>query len=176
MIKQILLPIGAVCIFIIIVGVLSRQNQDNKLTSLLKSETPEASVSASPTIVPKNVVLAGKTIKAEIMDNTTLRAKGLSGRTSLDADSGMLFVFDTKKVTPGFWMKDMLIPIDIVWITDGKVSKIDSNVLPPEPGTPDNKLQVYSASRPVDYVLELNANYCNTNKVKVGDLVTLPTL
>ncbi|MBU0626796.1 DUF192 domain-containing protein [Patescibacteria group bacterium] len=38
-------------------------------------------------------------------------------RTSMDEDNGMLFVFDQ----PGlhtFWMKNTLIPLDIIWMDD----------------------------------------------------------
>ncbi len=91
-------------------------------------------------------------------------------------DYGMLFIFDSKKVSPSFWMKDTLIPLDIIWIRDNRVEKIDKDVPTPAPDTPDNKLPKYTSGRPVDYVLEVNAGFNQKNGIKVGDPLTLPTL
>ena len=43
------------------------------------------------------------------------RQQGLSGREFMAHDAGMLFVFDEEQ-TLHFWMKDMLFPLDIIWI------------------------------------------------------------
>ena len=71
-------------------------------------------------------------------------------------------------------MKGMLIPIDIIWINDGKVSLINENV--PQPATPDvpeSNLPSYSPKDPIDYVLEVMAGFSKENKIKVGDAVDL---
>ena len=85
----------------------------------------------------------------------------------------MLFVFDAQNVTPVFWMKDMLIPIDIIWINDGKIVKIDTNLQPPKKGTLDKDLTTYGAGQPVDYVLEVSAGFSFKNKLEIGDNVNL---
>ena len=54
-------------------------------------------------------------IKVDISDTAKLQTKGLSGRSNLDEEEGMLFIFPDNKVRY-FWMKDMLFPIDILWI------------------------------------------------------------
>ena len=82
----------------------------------------------------------------------------------------MLFVFETKNVTPSFWMKDMQIPLDLIWIKDGKIVKIDKNA-PVEKDVPDNKLKIYSAGSPIDYVLEVNAGYSEKNIIGEGSSV-----
>src|SRR3989344_8905757 len=69
----------------------------------------------------------------EIMDTAAKRAKGLSGRSSLSENEGLLFVFEEKDIMPAFWMKDMSFAIDIMWINDGVVIGISENALP-EPG------------------------------------------
>ena len=52
----------------------------------------------------------------ELADTSSERTKGLSYRTEIPKE-GMLFIFPNKGIQ-GFWMKDMLFPIDILWLTD----------------------------------------------------------
>lgn len=100
------------------------------------------------------------------------RQKGLSGRKSLPEDQGMLFSFEQKNVFPSFWMKSMLIPIDIIWIDEWEVVKIHENIQP-EPEKSDRELTKYYPDRPVDYVLEVNAGFSGKNNIRVGDNVTV---
>jgi len=69
-------------------------------------------------------------------------------------------------------MKDMFIPIDIIWIDNGKVIQIDRDVQP-EPGVDDSDLAFYIPADPIDYVLEVNARFCEKNLIEVGDVVDL---
>ena len=120
----------------------------------------------------KKITVAQTDVLVKVADNDATRQKGLGGVESLPQDQGMLFVFDTKQTSPGFWMKDMLIPLDFIWISNGKIVEIDTNVPPPAKGTPDEKLKVYTPIVPIDYVLEVNAGFATNNSVKVGDSVT----
>ena len=104
------------------------------------------------------------TISAELASSPTEQAQGLSGRISLNPNAGMLFVFPDDR-QPLFWMKDMNFPLDIVWIKDNKIIKIDKN-LPPEGKRP---AKTYTSGTPVNYVLEFNAGFCDQNNIKVGD-------
>jgi uncharacterized protein len=153
-IKQIFLPLVAVGIFIVLVGLYTKN------PGIIKTKT---------------LTIGSKSISVEIAKTAETRAKGLSGRSTLSEDSGMLFVFDTQDVTPIFWMKEMLIPIDIIWINDDRVVKIDKNVSPPEANTPDAKLPTYSAGGPIDYVLEVSSGLSDKNGIKIADPVVLPT-
>ena len=72
-------------------------------------------------------------------------------------------------------MKDMVIPIDIIWIDDNTVVEINSDIQPPDPGTEDNDLIMYIPDQPIDYVLEVNAGFSETNDLQVGDNVSLPS-
>lgn len=158
--KKLIIPIVAVAAFIVAVGFLVQKTNTN---SPIQSPTPQP----APTVTIRNV-----TINVELAKTNEEREKGLSDRTSLNKNSGMLFIFDAKDNTPAFWMKGMLIPLDIIWIKDGKITKIDKNIPAPAPVTPENKLKTYSAGA-VDYVLEVNAGFADTNSIKTGDGVTL---
>lgn len=165
MFKQIILPILGVIVFIIVVGIFVQKSSSLSL------------LSPQPTSIPTKTITVGSTkVDAQIAGTADRRAKGLSGVTSLKENGGMLFVFDTKSVIPAFWMKDMLIPLDIIWIGSGRVVRIDKNVPVPTPGTADNSLRTYSPGQPIDYVLEVGAGFSDKNKIKVGDTIILPTL
>jgi uncharacterized membrane protein (UPF0127 family) len=112
------------------------------------------------------------TIQVEISDTPILREQGLSNRESLGDNSGMLFVFGTYNMTY-FWMKDMQFPLDIIWIKDDKIVDIDKNVPTPKPDTPLNQLPKYSPSEKVNYVLEVNAGFADTNDIKIGDSIKI---
>ena len=104
----------------------------------------------------------------EIVTTPAEQEKGLGGRKEIPDNYGMLFVFQ-KKDRYGFWMKDMLTSIDIVWLNDdGTIMKIDANVDPSTYPTP------YYPSVPVQYVLETRAGYAMAHDWKVGTALTLP--
>ncbi|MDO8575927.1 MAG: DUF192 domain-containing protein, partial [bacterium] len=85
----------------------------------------------------------------------------------LAADEGMLFV-SPEDGGHAFWMKDMLFPIDILWISaDGRVVYMAENV------SPDTYPQSFRPDAPARYVLELPAGYAGAHGVSVGDVVRL---
>lgn len=167
MMKQVFLPIIAVIIFIVAVGMFTQRSSSLNFSGIMNP---------NPTPSTQEIVVGDKTIKVTVAKTKELRTKGLSGVSNLDANSGMLFVFDKLNTNPSFWMKDMLIPIDIVWINDNKIVKIDKSVPAPTSNTPDNKLKIYSAGQPVDYVLEVNSDFCEENNIKVENIVDLKAL
>jgi len=61
------------------------------------------------------VKIAGQNIKVDLALTPETQEKGLSGRSGLKDDEGMLFVFE-KPDKYSFWMKDMNFPIDIIWM------------------------------------------------------------
>jgi len=167
MVKQVLLPILGVIAFIVIVGMFVRKSTSLNFSSI---------INPTPTPSTKTITIGGKTIQVQVANTQDERTKGLSGVSNLEKNSGMLFVFDNKNVSPAFWMKDMLIPLDMIWINDNKIVKIDKDIAAPAPGTPDNKLTVYSPGQPIDYVLEVNAGFSNLNGLSVGSSVDLSSI
>lgn len=138
------------------------ENSDN-------GEVAGADIRQLPT---KNIKVAGRDVQVEIADTFEAQAQGLSGRTKLDDGTGMLFDFanaDSKK--PGFWMKDMLISIDIIWIADGgKIIGVETSVpLPPK----DGDLPLYYPPSEITHVLEVPASWSTRNNIKVGDTVQI---
>lgn len=100
----------------------------------------------------------------EISATLDEQVKGLMGRKSLADDKGMLFVFDTMDVR-AFWMKDTLIPLDMLFIDDkGKIIKIHENAKPED-------LTSIPSDGPVLAVLELAGGVAQKQGLKVGDTV-----
>ena len=107
-------------------------------------------------------------LNVEIADDNYKIEKGLMFRKNLDENTGMLFIFGNESYET-FWMKNTLIPLDIIFI--GKDLKIVSieNAVPCN----QNPCALYKSSKPVKYVLEVNAGFAMKNNIKPGDKIAL---
>jgi hypothetical protein len=91
-------------------------------------------------------------------------------RTNLPEGHGMLFVNDQPS-PQSFWMKNTLIPLDILFIgSDLKIKTISENT-PPCPS--DSACPSYDSSEPAQYVLELNGGTVARQMIVIGDKVDL---
>ena len=105
----------------------------------------------------------------EIRDDDKERAEGLMNRTELENDKGMLFIFEEENIY-SFWMKNTLIPLDIIWINENlKIVWIAKNVSP----CLEDPCPSYAPQKKAKYVLEINANLSNEYNFKTGDNVQL---
>ena len=90
---------------------------------------------------------------------------GLMFRTAVPADAGMLFIFPTVQPEP-FWMKNTLVPLDMVFINpDGTIRAIAENTVP-------ESLAPVDSGGPVMAVLELQGGVTAKDDISVGDRVT----
>lgn len=112
-------------------------------------------------------------ILVEIADTAEEQRKGLSGRQSLCPECGMLFIFNEKQ-RPSFWMKDMLFPIDIIWINENIIVGIDAN-LPVEPAV-NGQFKYYQAPGAITSVLEVNAGFTTRHNIRKGDGIKFENL
>ncbi|MEK9177970.1 MAG: DUF192 domain-containing protein [Patescibacteria group bacterium] len=104
-------------------------------------------------------------IQVEISDTQDKMEFGLSNRTSLEQNSGMLFSFQNSQ-PQSFWMKDMLFPLDIVWInSDKEVTGVTHDL------SPDSYPEAFDSPGEVQYVLELNAGGANNFGIATGTLL-----
>ena len=111
------------------------------------------------------VELHGQRFSVEFATDDASREHGLMMRTKLAPDHGMLFVFPYQ-APQGFWMKNTLIPLDILYFDrDRRLVSTQSNV-PPCKADP---CPVYPSSAPARYVLELSAGTAHRIGVQVGD-------
>jgi uncharacterized protein len=96
--------------------------------------------------------------------------QGLSGRSYLAPDTGMLFVFPWSSLWQ-FWMWDTLIPLDLIYIEETRVDS--GKVVGIIPNTVPLSTDTLSIDRPAKYVIEANAGWCAANNVVVGSEVSL---
>ena len=112
------------------------------------------------------VLPGGKTIKADVADSVAKREKGLMCVTKMPKDYGMLFAFPGEQPL-GFWMKNTLVPLDIVFIgADKKITSIAASLKASTTETPD--AEVATANGRGLYVLELAAGEAKKRKLAVG--------
>lgn len=116
----------------------------------------------------KKVCIKDICVQAEIADSEAEKTRGLMYRQSLAWESGMLFIFD-EELLHSFWMKNTLIPLDIIWIdSDKNIVDITQNALPCKE---EQECESIIPVLEVKYVLEVNSGFTEQNKIRVGDKV-----
>jgi uncharacterized membrane protein (UPF0127 family) len=116
------------------------------------------------------VTLPGGTrIKAEIVDTPEERAQGLMYSDKVEENEGMLFIFEGLGFY-SFWMKNMEIPIDIIWLSpEGKIVYIAAQA-PPCTKEPCPSYQPFQKAQ---YVLELAAGKAERENLKIGSALKI---
>ncbi len=105
----------------------------------------------------------------EIADTVQEREIGLMNREFLALDSGMLFVFEKEDVY-NFWMKNTLIPLDIIWIDkDNEIIFIKENVQPCK----TDICETFGPNEKSIYILEINGGLVKKMGLGVGDLIKI---
>lgn len=141
-------------------------------SSLVLASMGAACADAPANSAPANegaaVILRGHRIGVEIAADDASRAHGLMDRTSMPADHGMLFVFPAAAVQT-FWMKDTLIPLDMVFFDARRRAVTVLGDVPPCKADP---CPIYPSTEPARYVLELNAGAAAKFGVRKGDVAT----
>ena len=114
-----------------------------------------------------SVVVNGQTFTMEIANTDALRTKGLSGHAPLAPNHGMLFVFP-QLGNYGFWMKDMLFSLDIIWVNDRfQITHIEQSV------SPSTYPTMFYPDALSLYVLEVPAGTASLLNIHVGDNIQL---
>jgi len=107
--------------------------------------------------------------QVEIARNDSERARGLMYRTSLGADRGMIFVYDSPRPV-AFWMKNTLIPLDMLFIAaDGRVLHVAENA------TPLSEVPIPSGG-PVQFVLEVAGGTAHSRGITAGAMMRSPLI
>ena len=117
---------------------------------------------------PRVVFPDGTVIHVEIAADDPTREQGLMFRDQLAADRGMIFIFPQNGVYP-FWMKNTIIPLDMIWIDDAhRVSFVASDVPPCKADPCPNFGSMTVQSR---YVLETAAGVAKKHNVVPGSVL-----
>lgn len=120
---------------------------------------------------PRVVFPDGYAVEVEIAADDVTRAQGLMYRDRLRPHTGMIFFFPEEAANP-FWMKNTLIPLDIIWI-DGQKRIVSITTAPPCKADP---CPSYPPAGPALYVLEVDAGVARQHGLNAGDVLKFERL
>ena len=121
--------------------------------------------------ISAKALVANQVIELEVARTSQQQAVGLMYRTELPPNRGMLFLFHPPQ-TVNFWMKNVQIHLDILFLKDGMVKAIAPKA-PPCTTTP---CPTYSSGIPVNQVLELRGGQVERLGLKIGSRITIQPL
>lgn len=130
-----------------------------------------AGLGGQPKLSTTVVTIDGQNFTAEIAKTPLEQQMGLSGRSSLENNSAMIFIFNSSN-RQSFWMKDMKFPLDIIFINNKKIVFIAQNQPPPKSAT--QAPPIIQPNMLSNAVLEINAGLSQQYHFKVGDTVKTP--
>lgn len=123
----------------------------------------------APTNSSSKVCFKNNCFFVELAKTDTEREKGLMYRNKLDENKGMLFIFGKEDIY-SFWMKNTLIPLDMIWIdSNSKVVFISKNTKP-------CRSLICPTINPgvkAQYVLEINAGMAEKIGLEVGSVLSI---
>ncbi|RWZ78238.1 MAG: DUF192 domain-containing protein [Candidatus Microsaccharimonas sossegonensis] len=103
----------------------------------------------------------------QVATTDAARIQGLSGVDSLNANQGLLMVFPSDD-TWGIWMKDMKVPLDIIWMNNEKKVIYMVTDASPDLGT----TKTFKPKDSARYVLEVPSGTVKNAGIQVGSLAT----
>lgn len=124
--------------------------------------------------VRKLVITSGndrREFEVELATTDQQRKVGLMNRKSLDENKGMLFAFGSKGYI-NFWMKNTLIPLDIVFMDEKGFIKYIARNSQPCKALRDSDCPLYNSQFPVQFVLEIKGGRADQLGIKEGDRAT----
>jgi uncharacterized membrane protein (UPF0127 family) len=138
-------------------------------TPVSQEETPKNQGQMLP--IEAKVKLGNEIIELEVAKTEQQQQIGLMYRTNMPKNRGMIFLFDPPRYTR-FWMKNVSIPLDMIFLKNGKIAAIFADV-PPCNSTP---CATYGPDKEIDRVIELGGGRAQELGLKVGDLVNVTFL
>ncbi len=128
-----------------------------------------AAAPASPVPVVVETARGEVRFKVELALTPAEQQQGLMHRRSMPASSGMLFIYPRAGIL-GFWMKNTLIPLDIIFIgDDNRIVDIHENAQP-------LSLRNIAPTEAARSVLEINGGLSVKMGIAIGDRVRHPGL
>ena len=103
--------------------------------------------------------------KVAVADDSEKRHYGLMNLRKMASENGMLFLFKDHAII-NMWMKNTLIPLDMIFIDNDKIAYIHRRAKP-------NDLSIISSVYEVDKVLEVNGGEVDIKKIKIGQKIIL---
>jgi uncharacterized membrane protein (UPF0127 family) len=179
------------CAVVVLALVLPASSHDARSAETAASPSAEPSAIAVPAVrlgswchvIPLErsfcsvlVVRAPKTtLRLAVQDTLARRERGLMGVRAVPAGEGMLFAFADGDGQHQFWMKDTLVPLDMLFVRgDGVVMSIAEKVPATKPGTPDDRIARRNGEG--RYVIELASGEAERAGLDVGMRLPIPEI
>jgi hypothetical protein len=137
-------------------------NPNSQNVPLITNAGQKLPISAQA-IFPKNQI-----IQLEVARTPNEQMMGLMYRPALPDNRGMLFQFSSPE-SIGFWMKNVPVPLDMVFIRNQVIVGIEKSV-PPCNAEP---CPVYGPKKAFDQVIELRSGRATELNLKIGDRVKI---
>lgn len=121
--------------------------------------------------VPQAKIADKYVVSLEVASTAEEIERGLMGRTSLPEDAGMVFLFKPARRVY-FWMKNCFIPLDMIFVSNGRIVEITENA-PPCKAANDADCPRYPSDQGVvvSEVIEVAGGWVKAHGVNVGDSV-----
>lgn len=138
--------------------------------------TPDAQVKAPTNLgqtlpISAQATIGDRLIDLEVAKTQQQQATGLMGRVNIPDNRGMLFLFNPPQ-NIRFWMKNVNVPLDMVFMQDGEVKAIAASV-PPCKVEP---CPTYGANTRINQVIELRGGRAAELGLKVNDKINIKFL
>ncbi len=114
------------------------------------------------------ISIGTKSLSAKVADSFAKRSLGLMHEKTLKKNNCMLFIFPFAQ-RYGIWMRNMLFPIDILWLDDEKKIVDYREKVQPAKGAFD--FRTYFPKREARYVIELPAGFIRSSRVSASTKV-----
>lgn len=121
--------------------------------------------------VEVSITIYGTTINLEVADTPQELSKGLKFRRELPQNRGMLFNLGERHENVHFWMHQVKIPLDIIYLDNGVITHIAANSLPCNNANPEH-CTIYKAPS-ATHVIEINAGKAYQLGLEVGDTIQI---
>ena len=135
-------------------------------TAPVSSQTHATENSGQELPITATAKIGEEVIELEVAKTPEQQAMGLMFRTDLAKNRGMIFLFSPPRVTR-FWMKNTLIPLDMIFLREGVIQSISGSV-PPCKGDP---CPSYGPFVEIDQVVELASGRAKELGLQKGDLL-----
>jgi uncharacterized membrane protein (UPF0127 family) len=116
-------------------------------------------------------IFGKKTYKAGVIVADTIKEQelGLMFIRRLAPDKGLLMVLPRRSAEPAIWMKNMFIPLDVIFINGGKVVQLYKNI----PPCRTKVCKIYFADETINRILEVKSGVISRYGIKAGDKIKI---
>lgn len=113
----------------------------------------------------------GQKILLEEAKSQRDKIKGLSKRSSIDPNTGMVFFYESP-AERAFWMKNVNFPLDIIFMNESQIIRMYKNAKP----CTTEICKIYPSKKLTDQIIEVPAGFCKKHKLKKGAYILVKEL